>query len=118
MDSNAKMESHETHEFTASGAKHIAHPRVYLVTWCALLVLMASTIWAAQQDFGVANNFIAMGIAVTKAMLVVAFFMQVKGSTRLTLIWAGLGFLWLPFLFSTIADYLTRGWMPVPGWQK
>lgn len=108
--------SEEAH-YTESGASHIAPPRVYLITYVALLVLMAATVAATFVDVGPANNFIAMGIAIAKASLVVMFFMQVKGSTRLTVIWAALGFLWLPFLFCTIADYLTRGWMPVPGWQ-
>jgi cytochrome c oxidase subunit 4 len=108
---------HTDHAFTESGASHIAHPRVYLITWVALLILMAATVWAAQVDFGRANNFIAMGIAVTKASLVVMFFMQVKGSSKLTIMWAALGFVWLAFLFSIIGDYLTRGWIPVPGWQ-
>src|SRR5580700_1221083 len=108
---------HTEHTFTESGASHIAHPRVYLITWVALLILMAATVWAAQQDFKVANNFIAMGIAITKASLVVMFFMQVKGSTKLTIMWAALGFVWLAFLFSIIGDYLTRGWMPVSGWK-
>ena len=103
-------------EYTESGASHIAHPRVYFITWIALLILMGATVWAARQDFGIANNFIAMGIAVTKASLVVMFFMQVKGSSKLTIMWAGLGFVWLAFLFSIIGDYLTRGWLPVPGW--
>ena len=107
---------HTEHTFTESGASHIAHPRVYLITWVALLVLMVATVLVAQQDFGPLNNFIAMGIAITKASLVVMFFMQVKGSSKLTIIWAALGFVWLAFLFSIIGDYLTRGWLPVSGW--
>ena len=58
-----------------------------------------------------------MGIASTKALLVIAYFMQVKGSSRLTIIWAAAGFATLPFLFMTIVDYATRTWLPVIGWQ-
>ena len=71
---------------------------------------------AGITDLGVLNNPIAMAIAVVKATLVVLFFMQVKYSSRLTWLWAGLGFVWLIFLFSTIGDYLTRFLIPSGGW--
>ena len=103
--------------YTESGASHIAPIAVYFKTWIVLLVLMVLTISAAQQNFGAANNFIALGIATTKALLVIAYFMQVKGSTRLTVIWAAMGFATLPFLFAIIVDYATRTWLPVIGWQ-
>lgn len=103
--------------YSESGAAHIASPRVYLITWVILLILMAMTVGATFIDFGPANNLIAMAIAVTKAALVVMFFMQVKGSSKLTIIWATIGFAWLPFMFCTLVDYLARGWMPVKGWQ-
>jgi len=107
----------QEHHYTESGASHIAPPAVYFKTWVILLGLMVLTIWAAQKNFGPANNFIALGIAVTKATLVIAYFMQVKGSSRLILIWTILGFVGLPFLFTTLVDYATRTWLPVIGWQ-
>jgi cytochrome c oxidase subunit 4 len=112
----ASQEHSEHTHYTESGASHIAHPRVYFITWIALLVLMVATVVAAQFDFGKLNNFIAMGIAITKASLVVMFFMQVKGSSKLTILWAAIGFVWLAFLFSIIGDYLSRGWLPVSCW--
>ena len=57
---------------------------------------------------GPLNNLIAMGIALTKATLVVLFFMQVKYGTRLIWLWAGLGFIWFLMLFITLQDYLSR----------
>ena len=105
-------------EYTGSGAAHITPPRVYFVTYAALLVLMGLTIGAAYVDLGMAlNNGIAMAIAITKASLVVAFFMQVKGSSRLVVLWALIGFITLPFMFATLVDYLTRDWIPHIGWQ-
>ena len=50
-----------------------------------------------------------------KAVLVVLFFMQVKMGTRLTWVWAAIGFLWLIFLFGTLGDYVTRNWISVTG---
>ncbi|MCW3096055.1 MAG: caa(3)-type oxidase, subunit, partial [Chthonomonadaceae bacterium] len=48
--------------------------------------------------------------------LVVLFFMQVKMGTRLTWVWASIGFIWLLFLFGTLGDYVTRNWISVTGW--
>ena len=71
----------------------------------------------AKLDLGVLNDVVALGIAVTKAMLVILFFMHVRYSTRLTALTAIGGFLWLAILIGlTLADYVGRGAiMPVPG---
>jgi cytochrome c oxidase subunit 4 len=53
-----------------------------------------------------------LAIAVTKAALVILFFMGVRWSSRLTMIVAASGFVWLLILFGiTMSDYLSRGWM-------
>jgi cytochrome c oxidase subunit 4 len=97
---------------------HITPPKVYLIVYVVLVVLMGATIYASFWHLGRVNNIIAMGIAVSKAALVVLFFMQVKYSSRLTWLWAGIGFVWLLFLFGTVGDYMTRNWLPVTGWEK
>jgi cytochrome c oxidase subunit IV len=53
---------------------------------------------------------------VLKASLVVLFFMGLRHNTPLTKLTAVAGFFWLMILFGvTMSDYLTRGWMQVPG---
>jgi cytochrome c oxidase subunit 4 len=48
----------------------------------------------------------------TKALLVILFFMHVRWATRLTWVVAASGFVWLLILFGiTMTDYLTRGWV-------
>ena len=89
---------------------------VYVRTFLALLVFTALTVWAAHQEFGIFNTFVALAIAVTKASLVVIFFMGVRHNTPLTKVVAVAGFLWLLILFVMgMSDYLTRGWLGVPG---
>ncbi len=78
---------------------------------------MLITIYASFINLGAANNFISMGIAITKALLVILFFMQVKYGTKLTWLWASLGFIWFLLMFGISSDYVTRKWIPVPGWQ-
>jgi cytochrome c oxidase subunit 4 len=82
-----------------------------------LVIFMLLTVGASYINMGGGlNNLVAMTIATIKAVLVVLFFMQVKMGTRLTWIWAAIGFIWLIFLFGTLGDYLTRNWISVQGW--
>ncbi len=101
-------------------SEHIVSRKSYFGVFAALMVLTVVTVLAARVDFGneVINTVIALTIAVTKAMLVVLFFMHVKYASRLTKIFVSAAFLWLLILFAfTFSDYLTRSWLPVSrGW--
>ena len=91
-------------------AGHVAPIKLYLAIFVALLVGTAITVVVAFFDFGFMNNVVMLAIAVTKALLVVLFFMHVRWSTRLTWVVAGAGFFWLLILFSlTMTDYMSRG---------
>lgn len=84
--------------------------------WLALLVLTGFTIFIASQDLGVLNTPVALLVAITKASLVIVFFMGVKWNTPLTKTVAISGFVWLLILFFMgMNDYLTRGWLGVSG---
>jgi cytochrome c oxidase subunit 4 len=74
------------------------------------MVLTVLTVVAADLNLGWANDFVALGIAVTKASLVVLFFMHVKYAGRLVKVVVGGGVFWLCILFGlTVVDYVTRG---------
>jgi cytochrome c oxidase subunit IV len=96
---------------------HVVTPaRVYWVTFLALLVLTGLTVYVAGQDYGALNTPVALAIAVTKATLVVIYFMGVRHNTPLTKAVVVTGFFWLFILFGLVLnDYLTRHWMGVPG---
>jgi len=97
------------------------HPPVppvafFVGIWAALLILTTLTVLAAHQEFGILNTPIALAIAVTKASLVIWFFMGLRHNTPLTKVTAASGFLWLLILFGIgLSDYLTRSWIHVPG---
>jgi cytochrome c oxidase subunit 4 len=85
---------------------HVVSVGTYVAVFLALLVLTGVTVWAAGHDFGNMNTLVALGIATTKAVLVVLFFMHVKYSSRLTQIVVGAAFLWLTILVvGTLHDY-------------
>ena len=99
-------------------SEHIVSRTVYFAIFGALMVLTAVTVVAAQFDFGneAVNTAIALAIAVTKAVLVILYFMHVRYSPRLTWVVIASGFLWLFIMIAlTMSDYLTRGWSTLPG---
>jgi len=91
---------------------HVAPKSMYYSVFAALMFGTALTVLVAFYDLGALNNVLMLGIALTKALLVVLFFMHVRWSTRLTWVVAASGFVWLLILFGlTMQDYLTRGWV-------
>jgi cytochrome c oxidase subunit 4 len=90
--------------------------RPYYLVFGALMVLTALTYWVATLDLGPLNDVVALGIAVTKAVLVILIFMHVRHSTRMTKLTIAAGFFWLAIkLALTLADYVTRGMTGIPG---
>jgi cytochrome c oxidase subunit 4 len=99
-----------------SGHAPITPVRTLVTIFLTLLVFTAVTVFAAMRDFGALNTPVALLIAVTKASLVITFFMAVRYNTPLTKVVVISGFLWLLILFGLgLNDYLTRAWIGVPG---
>ena len=97
-------------------AGHISPKSTYYTIFGALMVLTAVTVGAAFTDLGILNFPIALAIAITKATLVILFFMHVKYTSRLTKLVCGGAFFFLIILFGlTLTDYLSRGWFTSPG---
>jgi cytochrome c oxidase subunit 4 len=95
---------------------HIVSIKKYAYVLAALLVLTLATTEVAKVDLGRWNVVVALMIAGTKMMLVVLVFMHMLWSSYRMKVVAAAGFLWLAiFIVLTLADYLTRRWLPVPG---
>ena len=104
---------------------HVTPVRTYLLVFLGLMVLTGLTVGLAHVNIAdhlpgqmtdAINDAAAMAIAVTKATLVILFFMHVWHSARLNkiIVWVSFFFLLILFAFS-LADYFTRGWIGVPG---
>lgn len=97
-------------------SEHIVSRKAYFGVFAALMVLTALTTAVAFVDLGALNDITMLTIAVVKATLVILIFMHVRYSGRLTALVVAGGFLWLLILLAlTLQDYLTRGWLGVPG---
>ena len=93
-------------------SEHTTSIGFYVLIFLILLALTAATVGAAFVNLGPLNPIIALGIATTKALLVVLFFMHVKHtSERMTKVVLIAGVFWLLILLSlSLADYGTRLW--------
>ena len=90
-------------------AEHGPSLTVYFLVFGTLAVLTAVTVGVAYLDLGAMNNVAMLGIAITKATLVVLFFMHAWYGPRLNLILAAGGVAWLVILIAfALSDYLTR----------
>jgi cytochrome c oxidase subunit 4 len=83
----------------------------------ALAALTITTVAVSKIELGEYNFVVAITIAVIKAVLVILFFMHVKGSSSMTKLFVGAGFFWMAILLVfVLSDYLSRGWLPGPRW--
>jgi cytochrome c oxidase subunit 4 len=95
---------------------HVAPKSLYYTIFGALMVFTIITVEVATHNFGILNFPVAIGIAITKATLVILFFMHAKYSSRLTKLFVGTAFFFLSILLGlTMTDYLSRGLGTFPG---
>lgn len=65
------------------GLGHILQFSTYFYVYFSLIMLTGITLWAAYQDFGVFNLFVAMGIATVKAGVVTLIFMHLNYESKI-----------------------------------
>jgi cytochrome c oxidase subunit 4 len=92
-------------------SEHVVSWKVYVSVFLALCVLTVITVQVAGHDFGPFNLILALGVAITKASLVVLYFMQARYSPKLTgvVIASSIAF-FVILIFLTLTDYLSRAW--------
>jgi cytochrome c oxidase subunit 4 len=88
--------------------------RTYVLIWLTLTILTFVTFYVSTINLGAFNVVVALGIAFSKMMLVVWFFMHVRTDNPLTKLFVFAGFFWMAILFVfTLGDYFSRSWMPL-----
>ncbi len=100
----------------AQAERHVVPWTVYALIFAALCVLTVTTVIVAHFDFGPFNLIVALGVAITKASLVVLYFMHARYSPRLTgvVIAAAIAF-FIILVFLTWTDYYSRPWSLTTG---
>jgi cytochrome c oxidase subunit IV len=95
---------------------HISPKSTYYAIFAALMVGTAITVAVAFVNLGSFNFPVAIGIAITKATLVVLFFMHAKYSSKVIKLFVGTAFFFLAILLGmTMTDVLSRGLKTYPG---
>jgi cytochrome c oxidase subunit 4 len=90
---------------------HIISPAVYGIVYVALLIFTGVTVWAAFVNLGIVNPIIALGIACTKGVIVILFFMHVKYQSKLVKLTVISGFFtFIVLITMTLTDYISRAW--------
>ncbi len=88
---------------------------LYYKIFATLMALTTLTVIAAFIDMGALNDIIAMGIACTKALLVILFFMHVRYNSPVTWIFVSAGFVMLLIMLMLgMNDYVSRSWDAPP----
>lgn len=89
---------------------HVIPIRIYLLVFAGLMILLVLTVAATFADFGGFDRVITLAIAAAKAALIMAYFMHLRYSQPLSIVFAGVGIIWLLILLLiTLSDYLARG---------
>ena len=95
---------------------HVAPKSQLYAVFAALMVLTVATVLVSRVNLGYFNLPVAMAVAVTKALLVILIFMEVKFSPKLVQVTAAVGFLFLGIMILyTMTDYLSRNLLGVAG---
>ena len=90
-------------------------PRILLISWVLLLLLLGTTVLIAYQPLGQFNLIIALTIAVLKALIVAAVFMELRERGGIMVAFAAAGFVWLGvLLWLSGIDFVSRPEFP-PG---
>lgn len=92
-------------------SRHVVPVKVYLGVFLALCTLTVITVAVTGYDFGPFNLIVALGVAITKATLVVLYFMHARYGPKLTgvVVAASLAF-FVILVFLTLTDYVSRSW--------
>ena len=97
-------------------SSHVISVRANVTIFVALLLLLGATVLAAYLPLGYFHLPIALGIAALKAGLIGLFFMHLCYRNRITWIVSIASLFWLGILLAlTLSDYLSRGWLDIPG---
>ena len=89
---------------------HIVPWTHYAYNFTALMILMTATVVVSYYDLGVLNLPIALAIAITKAVLIVLIFMNVRNGSHLVWVFAAGGFIWFCIMLGfTLTDFAAEG---------
>lgn len=86
------------------------------ITWLVLTVLVLASALIGLANLGHYNITASVAIAAIQALLVAGFFMKAFYEGKIIWIILSSGVVWFLIMETlTLGDYMSRGWLPVPG---
>lgn len=108
--------THAKPSHAAQTHDHEVSLRAYLLTFGVLVALLGAAVGAAYLPLGRMHLTVTLIIAAVKALIIMMIFMHLRFSSRLTWAFAMGAFVWLALMMTlTLSDYLSRGWLNIPG---
>lgn len=87
-------------------------PRLFITVGIILIVLLVITVGVSMLSRGPITLVFGLAIAVVKALLVAAYFMELRFRSGLMRIFAFAGVFWLGIMITlTLTDFFSRGWV-------
>jgi cytochrome c oxidase subunit 4 len=103
----------------AGPGHHIAPVSLYITIFLLLMVMTLATWGVTFVHLGAFNLPVAMAIAITKATLVILFFMHVYWSPKIIKVTVGMSFFFLIImLVMVMSDYLSRPQYGLPAFPN
>lgn len=98
-------------------SEKVVRKRTYIWVWVALMCLTGLTGGVSFINLHQWSTPIALAIALIKAILVATFFMHLLyEKQKIVWVWSAVGIVWLSIMIVlTMDDYVTRGFLHVPG---
>jgi len=98
-------------------AEQVVRKQTYIIVWVALMCLAGLNGGLSFLDLHRWSTVIAFVIPVVQAGLILAFFMHLRyEKQKMVWVWAAVSMFWLAILITmTMNDYVTRGFLRVPG---
>ncbi len=107
------MTGNDTKSQNASATHEAWHANAMTlyVTFGLLMLLLVGTVVSAEYLSGVQATTAGLTVSVLKTLLIVAIFMNLRGSPSAMRLVAVAAVLWLSFaIMITLSDFIARGW--------
>jgi caa(3)-type oxidase subunit IV len=91
--------------------------KVFYRVFGVMIFLTLASMGISLLNFKGINMYLLLTFACIQACVVLFYYMDLRSSSHLTWIVAGVGFFWLGILMVLVmSDVLSRNWIPTPGW--
>ncbi|HEX4750609.1 MAG TPA: hypothetical protein VH302_13780 [Bryobacteraceae bacterium] len=91
-------------------------PKTLTLVFASLWILLLGSALIGFLNLGHYNIVVSVAIAAVQAFFITGFFMKALYERKIILVVVAGGIIWFLIMETlTLADYMSRGWLPFPG---